>query len=123
MKRGHWCWCCQSRLPNERFSGPGHRRHLCKACSSLTREERDYRQAVLDINRILDRAGTFRKKRSRLVPFLNHPDERIQRFVEDLLKPRVREVEPESSDLDEISEHGPEPRHLPLLHDDEEIPF
>jgi hypothetical protein len=32
--------------PNERFSGRGHARHLCKECAKLGQEELAYRQAV-----------------------------------------------------------------------------
>ncbi|MCC3359113.1 hypothetical protein [Bacillus sp. REN16] len=32
MKRGHYCKGCGDFLPNEKFSGRGHREHLCKEC-------------------------------------------------------------------------------------------
>jgi hypothetical protein len=38
---GHWCRICESILPNEKFSGKGHRNHICKKCSQLPRSERD----------------------------------------------------------------------------------
>jgi len=31
-KRGHYCNGCGDYLPNEKFSGRGHREHLCKKC-------------------------------------------------------------------------------------------
>ncbi len=31
-KRGHFCKGCGNFLPNEKFSGRGHRKHLCKKC-------------------------------------------------------------------------------------------
>lgn len=31
-KRGHFCKGCRDFLPNEKFSGRGHREHLCKEC-------------------------------------------------------------------------------------------
>jgi len=36
---GHWCWICGRVLPNERFSGKGHSRHICKECSKLPHQE------------------------------------------------------------------------------------
>jgi hypothetical protein len=45
-RRGQFCWCCGRRRPNERFSGAGHARHLCKDCQKLGAEELTYRQAV-----------------------------------------------------------------------------
>ncbi len=37
--RGHYCWVCQSVLPNEKFSGQAHSNHICKKCSKLSKEE------------------------------------------------------------------------------------
>jgi len=31
---GHYCWACQSYRPNEKFTGKGHKNHICKKCSS-----------------------------------------------------------------------------------------
>lgn len=36
---GHWCKICDSVLPNEKFSGKGHRNHICKNCARLPKEE------------------------------------------------------------------------------------
>ena len=36
---GHWCWVCGNILPNEKFSGKGHRRHICKKCAKFPKEE------------------------------------------------------------------------------------
>ena len=29
---GHYCWKCGQYLANEKFSGKGHARHICKKC-------------------------------------------------------------------------------------------
>lgn len=34
-KRGHYCNGCGDFLPNEKFSGRGHREHLCKECKKV----------------------------------------------------------------------------------------
>lgn len=31
-KRGHYCKACGKSRPNEKFSGKGHRQHVCKDC-------------------------------------------------------------------------------------------
>ena len=31
-RKGHYCLACGDYRPNEKFSGKGHRRHLCKDC-------------------------------------------------------------------------------------------
>jgi hypothetical protein len=76
MKRkrsGHWCWCCGRHRANERFSGRGHGRHLCKDCKKLGGVELAYRQAVFNIDRLVP-------KRLREVERIaqTHPDARVQ---------------------------------------------
>ncbi|CAN5920166.1 hypothetical protein BH11MYX4_BH11MYX4_05380 [soil metagenome] len=52
--------------PNERFSGAGHARHICKDCQRLGAEELAYRQAVRSIDRmIVWETGLKRKQRAR----------------------------------------------------------
>ena len=83
--RGHFCWCCGRVRANERFSGRGHARHLCKECSKLGKEELAYRQAVRDIDGLLDWNGVVRRKqRKSFERFLSHPDERVRRYAEDV---------------------------------------
>jgi hypothetical protein len=38
---GHWCRICGCNKPNEKFSGKGHRVHICKECSKKSKEEID----------------------------------------------------------------------------------
>ena len=47
--RGHYCKVCNSILANEKFSGRGHSKHICKKCSKLPVEERE---EMTDIGRI-----------------------------------------------------------------------
>jgi len=39
-RQGHYCWVCGEYKSNESFSGRGHARHICRACSKLSVEER-----------------------------------------------------------------------------------
>jgi hypothetical protein len=39
-RRGHFCWMCGRVRPNEKFSGSGHRDHVCKECAARQRRER-----------------------------------------------------------------------------------
>ena len=81
--RGHFCWCCGRVRANERFSGRGHARHLCKECSKLGTEEIAYRQAVRDIDRLLDWNGMVRRKqRKGFERFLFHANARVRRYAE-----------------------------------------
>lgn len=38
---GHYCRICGSVRPNERFSGKGHRTHVCKDCARKPKTERN----------------------------------------------------------------------------------
>jgi hypothetical protein len=85
-KRGHFCWSCGQISPNERFSGEGHARDLCRGCSKLGAEELEYRQAVRDIAGVLQcREIVPRRERPRIERYLQHPNERVRAYVADLL--------------------------------------
>ena len=38
---GHYCRICGRSRPNEKFSGKGHKIHVCKECARKPKEERD----------------------------------------------------------------------------------
>ena len=38
---GHWCRICDTIKPNEKFSGKGHKNHICKKCATKPKEEID----------------------------------------------------------------------------------
>lgn len=40
----HCCWKCGQYLANEKFSGKGHERHICKKCMA---EERAHRRRIV----------------------------------------------------------------------------
>ena len=70
--------------PNERFSGGGHARHVCKDCHKLGAEELAYRQGVRDIDRMVqwETGRVKRKQRHNLARFLRHPNERVRLYAE-----------------------------------------
>ncbi len=81
-RRGHFCWCCGRLLPNERFAGGGHVRHVCRECSQLGAEELEYRQAVRDIERVLRSPYSIsRRERASLERHLQHPSPRVQSYA------------------------------------------
>lgn len=41
-KQGHFCKVCHEYKANEKFSGKGHARHICKQCMILCDTERQY---------------------------------------------------------------------------------
>jgi hypothetical protein len=91
---GHFCWCCGRVRANERFSGRGHARHLCKDCAKLGKEELAYRQAIRDIDRLLDWNGLVRRRqRKSFERFLSHADERVRRYAEEVAADDARSRE------------------------------
>lgn len=140
---GHFCWCCRRVLPNERFSGGGHARHLCRECAHLPAEEREYRQCERDIERLLhDGLHIPRKRRAQFDLSLVHPNARVRelarrildeqrREAEDLRRMRAEE-EAQAEDLDALEPANPGAGPMddegptagePEPPDDDEIPF
>lgn len=72
-------------LANERFSGAGHARHLCKLCQRLGAEELAYRQAVRDLERLATWDGFIpRRKRRQFAGFWEHADVRIRALAQEM---------------------------------------
>lgn len=85
-RQGHYCWSCDRYKPNERFSGRGHARHLCRECAKLGAAELSYRQHVRNIERCLNYDGTVRRKhRNFIQQFLGHGDLRLRAWADQLL--------------------------------------
>jgi hypothetical protein len=51
----HYCRICSSYLANERFSGKGHKTHICRKCQQLPREQREAIEAKSEIHDFLFR--------------------------------------------------------------------
>lgn len=93
-KRGHFCWCCRRMRPNERFSGGNHPRHLCRECSHLPADEREYRQCESDLERLLhDGLCVPRKRRAQFNRFLEHPNTRVRDLARGIMAERRRHAE------------------------------
>ena len=71
--------------PNEKFSGQGHARHLCKECTRLGKEELAYRQAIRNLERLVTWEGYIpRKRRAQFQKYLEHEDERIHAYAREI---------------------------------------
>jgi hypothetical protein len=93
-KRGHFCWCCRRRRPNERLSGRNHPRHLCRDCARRPAEELQYRQGERDIERLLhDGLYVPRRRRAQFNRFLDHPNTRVRDLARRILAEERREAE------------------------------
>lgn len=54
-RRGHYCYICGIYKANEKFSGSGHTRHVCKECAALPQEKKNELQYINRIGRIADK--------------------------------------------------------------------
>ena len=63
---GHWCQICGRTKPNEKFSGKGHKNHICKECSRKPKEERDEIVQTEEIFNFLRQSNISKKNISRL---------------------------------------------------------
>jgi len=63
---GHWCRICGRILPNERFSGKGHKNHICKKCSTLPKDEIDRTDQIEEIFQYLRQSNISKKNLIRL---------------------------------------------------------
>jgi hypothetical protein len=88
-RAGHYCWSCDCTLPNERFSGKGHARHVCRECSKLGTTELARRQAIRNLERCLTYDGKLRRRaRKQFQQFLDHVDPVVRQTAEDVLSCR-----------------------------------
>ena len=54
-QQGHYCKICGEIKANEKFSGKGHKIHICKTCQSLSKQEKEDMSCCQDIAKeILD---------------------------------------------------------------------
>lgn len=137
---GHWCWCCGRVLANERFSGKGHSRHICKECSKLDGSEKEYRQAVADLDRACRHAYPFihRSRRKWFDSLATSKNAKIQKLHAEVSARmtaereelrRLREegdlaLEEEIAWVEEIpQDEDATPYDEPADLDDDEIPF
>ena len=91
---GHYCWCCDRHRANERFTGRGHRDHICRDCQRLPEEERQLRQAIRNINRCISYEGFIRRKhRQTFDEYLEDSRDQVRDYAEQCLQQHREEVE------------------------------
>lgn len=72
---GRVCHCCGRERANERFSGGGHKRGICKDCQKLPAEERERRYLLDHVeNMVLFQKRISEKNISTLERCLDHAD-------------------------------------------------
>jgi hypothetical protein len=58
----HDCYACERSRPNERFSGRGHARHICRDCQRLPAEEIARHQALCNMDGFLHRQSRISER-------------------------------------------------------------
>jgi len=76
---GHYCWVCGRTRANEKFSGKGHARHICRDCARLPREDHDRAQALMDIEGLLHQSNISARNIARLKRLCGSPNEEDRR--------------------------------------------
>lgn len=74
---GHWCKICNRVLPNEKFSGKGHKNHICKKCAKLPKEKLEEIDQKNEIFGYLRRSNISKKNMARLKKLSTSPNEKI----------------------------------------------
>jgi hypothetical protein len=83
--QGHYCWVCERQRPNEKFSGKGHKKHVCRDCARLGTKELVFRQQIRNLERCFTFEGLVRRdQRATFERFLRHDDPRVRAEAEKL---------------------------------------
>jgi hypothetical protein len=86
---GHWCRICGRTRANEKFSGRGHRDHVCKDCQRMPREKRDRIEHLDDLWDLLDQSNISAKNIQHLKVLASDSDpevETLARLVLDIAR-------------------------------------
>ena len=89
---GHYCRICGRTRPNEKFSGKGHRIHVCKECARKPKEERDVIEQKEEIFNYLNQSHISKKNVSRLRVLASSSIAKIAEFASIVLE--VARVKP-----------------------------
>jgi hypothetical protein len=132
---GHYCWACDRRRANEKFSGKGHAQHLCKECARLGKDELAFRQAIRNLERLLTWDGRIaRRNLEQFRKYLHHKDERVRAYAQQIeaADALARAEQQHHRDVAELPDEPTEEYIFPLNmdsspnpspDDDTEIPF
>jgi hypothetical protein len=75
---GHHCRICGRTRANEKFSGRGHRDHICKDCQRMPREQRDRIERLDELRDFLDQSNISAKNIERLKALATHSDPEVR---------------------------------------------
>ena len=74
---GHYCRICGRSRPNEQFSGPVHRIHVCLKCQRIPREKRGRSERFDELLGFLHQSMISAKNITRLAALTGHEDHQV----------------------------------------------
>jgi len=83
---GHYCRICHRQRPNEKFSGKGHKIHVCKDCMRLPREKRQFIEQEQEIYDFLTQSNISTKNLTRLEALSTSSNPEIVKIAEIVLE-------------------------------------
>ncbi|MDA0767286.1 MAG: hypothetical protein O3A87_06120 [Verrucomicrobia bacterium] len=89
---GHYCRICGRERANEKFSGKGHRDHVCRDWDRLPKEEFELIEVGEELWGFVEQSNISTKNRIRLESLTKHPDVEIREMAGLLL--RVSAIKP-----------------------------
>lgn len=85
-RRGHYCKICDRYRPNEKFSGKGHKTHVCKDCMRLPREKRQFIEEEQEVCGYLAQSNISEKNLARLKTLTASSNPEIAKMAELVLE-------------------------------------
>jgi hypothetical protein len=89
---GHYCKICGCNRANEKFSGKGHKNHICKECSKLPKEKIQFEMAMEEIFDFMHQSNISQKNIERLQKHLQSSNETIVKHASLVLE--VAKIKP-----------------------------
>ena len=89
---GHYCRICERFRPNEKFSGKGHRNHICKECASKPKNEINEIDQTEEIFSFLSQSHISKKNVERLADLADSENDKISELAGIVLE--VAKVKP-----------------------------
>ena len=77
----HYCRICDRGRPNEKFTGRGHRDHICKDCQRLPRSEREQIEQMDELFGFLEQSNISAKNIARLEILIHRNDNEVKRLA------------------------------------------
>ena len=79
-RSGHYCRICGRSRPNEKFSGKGHRNHICKECARKPSADRNEIDQTEEIFSFLEQSHISKKNVARLTVLADSENDEISKL-------------------------------------------